>query len=69
MVALLRVRTLGPFEIDGLSGATIGSRKARTLLKVLALARGAPVSIEVLIERVVAPSRAGTYRPIRWRCS
>ena len=60
MVALLRVRTLGPFEIDGFSEPAIGSRKARTLLKVLALARGAPVSIEVLIDALwphAAPAR------------
>jgi DNA-binding SARP family transcriptional activator/tetratricopeptide (TPR) repeat protein len=60
MVALLRVRTLGPFEIDGLSEHAVGSRKARTLLKVLALARGAPVSIEFLIDALwphAAPAR------------
>jgi DNA-binding SARP family transcriptional activator/tetratricopeptide (TPR) repeat protein len=50
MVALLRVRTLGPFEIEGLSERAVGSRKARTLVKVLALARGAPVASDVLIE-------------------
>ena len=50
MLALLRVRALGAFEIDGLSEHAIGSRKARTLLKVLALARGAPVSSDVLVD-------------------
>ncbi|TML15462.1 MAG: hypothetical protein E6G39_06970 [Actinobacteria bacterium] len=50
MLALLRVRVLGAFEIDGLSEHAIGSRKARTLLKVLALARGAPVSSDVLVD-------------------
>ena len=50
MVALLRVRTLGPFEIDGLTQNAIGSRKARTLLKVLALARGGAVPVDVLRE-------------------
>ncbi|MEO5841011.1 MAG: BTAD domain-containing putative transcriptional regulator [Acidimicrobiales bacterium] len=60
MVALLRMRLLGPFEIDGLSEHTVGSRKARTLLKVLALARGAPVSIDRLIDALwpgAAPAR------------
>ncbi|HUP75105.1 MAG TPA: BTAD domain-containing putative transcriptional regulator [Acidimicrobiales bacterium] len=60
MVALLRVRTIGPFEIDGLSETAVGSRKARTLLKVLALARGAPVPSEVLIDALwpgAAPAR------------
>ena len=56
MLAQLRVRMLGAFEIDGLSEHEIGSRKARTLLKVLALARGAPVSSDVLVD-ALWPSR------------
>jgi DNA-binding SARP family transcriptional activator len=40
----LRVRVLGGFEIEGIELRRLGSRKARMLLKVLALARGRPVS-------------------------
>lgn len=36
--------------VEGLSDAELGSRKARTLVKVLALARGAPVSVSTLAE-------------------
>ncbi|MEO8695805.1 MAG: BTAD domain-containing putative transcriptional regulator [Acidimicrobiales bacterium] len=60
MVAQLRVRTLGTFEIDGFTEHAIGSRKARTLLKVLALARGRPVPIDGLIDALwpgAAPAR------------
>jgi DNA-binding SARP family transcriptional activator/tetratricopeptide (TPR) repeat protein len=56
------VRTLGTFEVDGLTEHAIGSRKARTLLKVLALARGAPVPIDALIDALwptAAPARPG----------
>jgi predicted ATPase/DNA-binding SARP family transcriptional activator/DNA-binding CsgD family transcriptional regulator len=48
----LRVRVLGGFEIEGIDAHRLGSRKARTLLKVLALARRHPVSIDRLIEAV-----------------
>ncbi|MGQ0576920.1 MAG: AfsR/SARP family transcriptional regulator, partial [Pseudonocardia sp.] len=39
----MRTRLLGGLEIEGLRPAQVGSRKARTLVKVLALGRGAPV--------------------------
>jgi DNA-binding SARP family transcriptional activator len=46
----LRVRVLGGFEIEGIDSHRLGSRKARTLLKVLAVARGRPVSVDRLID-------------------
>ncbi|MDQ4131199.1 MAG: AAA family ATPase, partial [Actinomycetota bacterium] len=46
----LRVRVMGPFEIEGVGSQRLGSRKARTLLKVLALARGKPVPVDLLVE-------------------
>jgi DNA-binding SARP family transcriptional activator/tetratricopeptide (TPR) repeat protein len=46
----LRVRVLGGFEIEGVPEATLGSRKARTMLKVLALARGRPVPVDTLVD-------------------
>ena len=49
-VAGLRVRLLGPFEIEGVESQRLGSRKARTLLKILALARGRPVAVDFLVE-------------------
>jgi DNA-binding SARP family transcriptional activator len=42
----LRVHVLGPLEIEGVEPAELGSRKARTLLKLLALARGRPVTVD-----------------------
>jgi DNA-binding SARP family transcriptional activator len=41
---------LGPFEVEGFDATALGSRKARTLLKMLVLARGAPVSAERLAD-------------------
>src|SRR5688572_16872364 len=46
----MRVRVLGGFAVDGLAEHDLGSRKARSLLKVLTLARGAPVSVERLAD-------------------
>ena len=43
---VVRVRLLASFEIEGVPERRLGSRKGRTLLKVLALARGAPVSVD-----------------------
>lgn len=48
----LRVRLLGGFEVEGLDLSALRSRKARTLLKILALARRTPVSTEVLAEAI-----------------
>src|SRR5437879_13658597 len=58
----VRVRVLGGFEVEGLTRHQLGSRKARTLLKLLALARARPVAIDHLIECLwpndeAAPSR------------
>ncbi|HEY2702136.1 MAG TPA: BTAD domain-containing putative transcriptional regulator, partial [Candidatus Dormibacteraeota bacterium] len=39
----VRVRLLGRFEIEGVDTVVVRSRKARTLLRLLALAGGAPV--------------------------
>ena len=47
---MLRVRTLGEFAIDQVDLSQIRSRKARTAVKVLALARGRPVSVDRLVE-------------------
>jgi DNA-binding SARP family transcriptional activator len=46
----LRVRLLGGLDIEGLDERAIGSRKARTLVKVLALARGSAVSADTVVE-------------------
>ena len=42
----VRVRLFTSFEVEGVPERRLGSRKGRTLLKVLALARGAPVSVD-----------------------
>ena len=44
------VRLLGGLVVEGVADATFGSRKARTALKVLAVARGAPVSATALAD-------------------
>lgn len=46
----LKVRLLGPFEVEGLDPHRLGPPKARTLLKMLALARGKPVTADYLID-------------------
>jgi DNA-binding SARP family transcriptional activator/tetratricopeptide (TPR) repeat protein len=47
-----RVRLFGGPRVDGLTASELGSRKARTLLAALALARGAPVGVDRLVEVV-----------------
>ncbi|MGE0296116.1 ATP-binding protein [Pseudonocardia sp.] len=46
----MRTRLLGGLEVEGLRPTEIGSRKARTLVKVLALGRGAPVPAGRVVE-------------------
>jgi DNA-binding SARP family transcriptional activator/tetratricopeptide (TPR) repeat protein len=46
----VRARLLGPFEIEGVDLGGLRSRKARTLLKVLAVAEGRPVSVDRLVD-------------------
>ena len=46
----LRVRLLGGLDVEGVAGPGLGSRKARTLVKVLALARGVAVPVDTVVE-------------------
>lgn len=46
----LRVRLLGGLLVEGFRPNELGSRKARTLLAALAVARGAPVAVEALAD-------------------
>lgn len=46
----MRVRVLGGLAVEGVTERDLGSRKARTLLKVLVVARGAPVPADRLAE-------------------
>ncbi len=46
----LRIRVLGGLVVEGCSDAELGSRKARTLVKVLVLGRGVPVSVAALAD-------------------
>jgi DNA-binding SARP family transcriptional activator len=58
----VRVRVLGPFEVEGVAREHLGSRKARTLLKVLALGRGDAVAVDRIVEACWggdAPARPG----------
>jgi DNA-binding SARP family transcriptional activator len=52
VVTALRVRVLGGFEVEGVDTPRLGSRKARIVLKVLALARSKPVTAEFLADCV-----------------
>jgi DNA-binding SARP family transcriptional activator len=56
----VRVRLLGSFEVEGVPARDLGSRKGRTLLRLLALADGRPVSVDRIAEVLWAdeqPSR------------
>jgi DNA-binding SARP family transcriptional activator len=46
----LRVRLLGDLEVEGCDLGRLGRRQVRTLLKVLALGRGRPVSVDRLVD-------------------
>lgn len=48
----LKVSVLGTLEIEGVPSRGLGSRKARTLVKILAVARGRPVSVATLVEYI-----------------
>lgn len=49
-MATLRVSVLGPLEVEGVRLECLRSRQARLLLKVLAVMRGQPVSVDRLME-------------------
>ena len=59
---VLRVRLLGALEVEGVDARALGSRKARTLVKILALARGRRVSAD-RISDVLWPDGDGPARP------
>jgi DNA-binding SARP family transcriptional activator len=46
----MRIRLLGDLRVEGADVAALGSRKSRTLIKVLALGRGRPVSADALVD-------------------
>lgn len=50
MVDELRVRLLGEIDVDGVVPKALGSRKSRTLVKLLALGRGAAVSADRIVD-------------------
>jgi DNA-binding SARP family transcriptional activator len=49
-VGELRIRLLGGLDVEGVAPTELGSRKARTLVKLLALGRGAPVAADKVVE-------------------
>jgi len=56
----LAVRALGDLDVDGVDLQTLGSRKGRLLLWLLALGRGSPVAVDALVDAIWpdgAPSR------------
>ena len=48
----LRVRLIGGLAVDGVDLGRLGSRKGRRLVSRLALARGAPVGVDALVDVV-----------------
>lgn len=46
----LRLRLLGGFEVEGLDAAALGSRKARLIVKRLAVDAGSPVAVDALVD-------------------
>lgn len=61
-MAALSVRVLGDFSIDGVDVRTLADRKARLMLRWLALARGRPVTVSALIDALwgsTPPARPG----------
>ena len=52
LVERVAVRVVGAFGVDGLDEHAIGSRKARTLLKLLACERGGPVSADRIADAI-----------------
>ena len=59
----VRVRVLSELNIEGLALPKLGSRKSRTLLKILAVARGRPVAVDHLIEHLWPDDDAAPSRP------
>lgn len=58
----LRIRLLGGLAVEGVTERDLGSRKARTLIKVLAMARGKPVAAAQIADVLWAealPARPG----------
>jgi DNA-binding SARP family transcriptional activator len=59
-VATLSVRVLGEFSVDGVDTRTLADRKARQMMRWLALSRGRPVSSSALVDALwgdAAPAR------------
>ena len=65
-VVELKVSVLGALHIQGVDKHALGSRKARTLIKVLAVARGQPVAVPRLID-CLWPDRPPRDRPSKSR--
>ena len=60
VVDALRIRVLGGLVVEGIGDTQLGSRKGRTVLKRLVLARGLPVPVSALADAVwgdALPSR------------
>jgi DNA-binding SARP family transcriptional activator len=49
-VGAVRVRVLGPLRVDGVAPTDLATRKGRTLLALLALARGRPVPVDRIVD-------------------
>ena len=50
VIAALRLRVFGSLQVEGIDFSALGSRKQRTLLRMLALGRGDPVAVDRLAE-------------------
>ena len=63
-MAELRIRLLGGLDVEGIALRDLGSRKSRTLIKVLALGRGAAVSTDRIVDALWAEGNDLPERPV-----
>lgn len=63
-MAELRIRLLGGLDVEGVALRDLGSRKSRTLIKVLALGRGAAVSTDRIVDALWAEGNDLPERPV-----
>lgn len=60
----LRIRLLGGLDVEGVALKDLGSRKSRTLIKMLALGRGAVMSTDRIVDALWAEGNDLPERPV-----
>ena len=62
----LRVRVLGTFQVEGMDLRALRSRKARAVLKLLAMGRGRAVSLDRLVDGLWPNGGEPSQPDARW---